>query len=128
MHRLQSGKGINAMIWKTKSAVRVSTAGLLLASALASAAAAQEVEDGRRLAENLCQRCHAIGESGESANSEAPPFREIAGRYSIWSLQEALAEGILVGHPDMPQFTLGPDEINALLSYWDTLTPARAKE
>lgn len=116
------------MIINTKNAARRLAIGLLLASGLAGSAAAQEMEAGRALAENLCQSCHAVGETGESANAEAPPFREIAGRYSVWSLQEALAEGILVGHPDMPEFTLDPDEINALLTYMDTLTPTEAKD
>jgi len=102
--------------------------GLLLAFPFGEPAAAQDLEKGRALAENLCQTCHAIGTTGESANAEAPPLREIAGRYSVWSLQEALAEGILVGHPDMPEFTLDPDEINALLGYMDTLTPREPKD
>lgn len=116
------------MIMNRKNTAHAFAAGLLLASGFASCAAAQELEQGRALAEALCQRCHAIGESGESADGAAPPFREIAGRYSVWALQEALAEGILAGHPDMPEFTLSPDEINALLSYMDTLTPYQAKE
>jgi len=96
---------------------------LALASALAPWAGAGELERGRNLAQDMCSTCHAIGGEGESANAEAPPFRVIAERYSVWNLQEALAEGILVGHPDMPQFTLEPDEINALLSYMETLGP-----
>jgi len=91
-------------------------------------ASATELETGRRLAEEMCAACHAIGQSGESANAEAPPFREIAGRYSVWNLQEVLAEGIMVGHEDMPQFTFTPGEINALLSYMDTLTPKGAQQ
>jgi len=98
------------------------------AAAVAPGTAAEPLKQGRALAEALCQRCHGIGHSGESADENAPPFRDIAGRYSVWALQEALAEGILVGHPDMPEFTLDPDEINALLSYMDTLTPPDATD
>ena len=96
---------------------------LALASAFTPWARAGELERGRDLAQTMCGACHAIGDDGDSANAEAPPFRVIAERYSVWNLQEALAEGILVGHPDMPQFTLEPDEINALLSYMETLGP-----
>ncbi|HWL21031.1 MAG TPA: cytochrome c, partial [Bradyrhizobium sp.] len=34
---------------------------------------------------------------------------------------EALAEGIVTGHPAMPEFQLSPDEIHDLLSYLKTL-------
>ena len=47
----------------------------------------------------------------------APPFRELSKRYPIENLAEALAEGIVVGHPAMPRFTFEPREINALLSH-----------
>ena len=77
--------------------------------------------DGRELAERLCARCHAIDAHGRSKLPVAPPFRVIANRYSVWGLQEALAEGIVVGHPQMPEFVLNPDEIYRLLTYMDTL-------
>ena len=79
--------------------------------------------DGRALAEEKCARCHAIGASGESRHMEAPSFREIAGRYPVWSLAEAFAEGIVTGHADMPEFKLEPAEIGALLSYLEGLPP-----
>ena len=116
------------MIMKTKTAVRAFVMALLPVCAVAGSAAAEDIEEGRELAEAMCHSCHAIGTSDRSANDAAPSFREIAGRYSIWSLQEALAEGILVGHPDMPEFALAPAEINALLSYWDTLTPRKGHD
>ncbi|CCD98421.1 conserved hypothetical protein [Bradyrhizobium sp. STM 3809] len=42
-------------------------------------------------------------------------------RYPIETLGEALAEGIVTGHPAMPQFELTPPEINDLLSYLKSL-------
>lgn len=42
-------------------------------------------------------------------------------RYPIESLGEALAEGIVTGHPAMPQFELTPEHIHHLLSYLKTL-------
>ncbi len=103
---------------------------LLMAMLLASAASlpvqADELAEGRELAEEMCGACHAIGPDDETGNAEAPTFSDIAGRYSVWNLQEALAEGIVVGHEDMPEFTLSPEQINALLSYMDTLSPQAA--
>jgi cytochrome c len=51
----------------------------------------------------------------------APPFRDLARRYAIEALGEALAEGIVVGHPAMPRFTFEPREIDALLAFLSDL-------
>jgi cytochrome c len=76
-------------------------------------------ERGRMIAKANCSRCHAIGKTGESANPKSPPFRKLSKKYPLSNLEEALAEGILVGHegPEMPQFQLSPDQIEALLAY-----------
>ena len=85
----------------------------------AYAADKELVERGHLIAKTNCSRCHAIGRKGESANPKAPPFRRIAKKYPLANLEEALAEGILVGHegPEMPQFKLSPEQIEALLAY-----------
>jgi mono/diheme cytochrome c family protein len=36
-------------------------------------------------------------------------------------LEEALAEGISTGHPDMPEFIFEPDQIEAILAYIGSL-------
>jgi mono/diheme cytochrome c family protein len=56
--------------------------------------------------------------------SLAPPFRTLSQRYPIENLAEALAEGIMTGHPAMPTFALDPRDIDALLAYIDGLAPA----
>jgi len=101
---------------------------MLLVSAASLPALADELAAGRELAEKMCGTCHAIGPEDETENAEAPTFMEIAGRYSVWNLQEALAEGIVVGHEDMPAFTLQPDQISALLTYMETLSPDSAQQ
>jgi cytochrome c len=72
---------------------------------------------GEAIAKRHCSRCHAIGETDASPMGLAPPFRDLSKRYPIESLEEALAEGIVVGHPAMPRFTFEPREINALLAF-----------
>jgi cytochrome c len=57
---------------------------------------------GESIAKRLCARCHAVGETGASPMGLAPPFRDLSKRYPIETLAEALAEGIVVGHPAMP--------------------------
>ena len=54
----------------------------------------------------------------------APPFRTLSQRYPIEMLAEALAEGIMTGHPAMPQFVFEPHDIDALLTYIDGLSPS----
>jgi mono/diheme cytochrome c family protein len=79
------------------------------------------VLEGRAIAERNCARCHAVGPAGESRHKLAPPFRTLSKRYVIGDLAEALAEGLVVGHKDMPEFTFEPDEIAALLAYLESL-------
>jgi mono/diheme cytochrome c family protein len=82
---------------------------------------ATAVEQGREIAETNCASCHAIGATGESPHATAPPFRTLSQNYPIESLSEAFAEGILVEHPDMPEFRLEPEQINALLAYIESV-------
>jgi mono/diheme cytochrome c family protein len=56
----------------------------------------------------------------------APPFRTLSEAYPVESLSEAFAEGILVGHPDMPEFRLEPAQINDLLAYIQSIQERRA--
>jgi mono/diheme cytochrome c family protein len=75
------------------------------------------IEDGRAIAEEQCSRCHALGSSDASPNPKAPVFRTILGRYAEDALANDLAEGIRIGHPDMPQITLRPEGVDALIAY-----------
>ncbi|MEM1047472.1 MAG: cytochrome c [Pseudomonadota bacterium] len=79
--------------------------------------------DGKAFAEANCARCHAIGRVGESPLAEAPPFRDLHTRYPIESLAEAFAEGIVTGHPEMPEFELDARQIDAILAYMKSLSP-----
>lgn len=96
---------------------------------LASGSGAQDnspVRKGELIAQRSCATCHAIATTGESTHKLAPPFRVLPLRYPVANLAEALAEGIVVSHKDMPQFTFDPDEIDALLAFIDALVPADA--
>jgi cytochrome c len=94
---------------------------LLLPVAGASADDAALIEKGRALIAENCSRCHAIGKQDASKHPEAPPFRDVMKRYPAEDLAEALAEGIVSGHPDMPEFTFEPDQIDAIVAYLDSL-------
>jgi mono/diheme cytochrome c family protein len=81
------------------------------------------VAKGRAILEMNCARCHAIGMEDSSHHEEAPPFRVVVTRYPPEDLAESLAEGIVSGHPDMPEFVFEPPEIEAILAYLGTLKP-----
>ncbi len=85
----------------------------------APAGAQSSVEIGRAIAKSNCSRCHAIGSRGKSPNPKSPPFRGLGKRYPLANLEEALAEGIVVGHQgaEMPRFQLSTAQIHALLAY-----------
>ncbi|WP_036255747.1 c-type cytochrome [Methylocapsa acidiphila] len=93
----------------------------LLLGALAANAQEGNPALGQRLAQEWCAKCHAIGLYGDSSLKEAPPFRELHKRYNVEDLAESFAEGIMVGHPTMPQFRFDPDQIQNLISYLKTL-------
>lgn len=79
------------------------------------------IKAGRQFAERNCARCHAIGQTGASLFDPAPPFRTFAGLWPLESLEEALAEGIVVGHPAMPEFKLTPRQIGNFIAYLETI-------
>lgn len=92
----------------------------------APARAEGQVARGERLVETHCASCHAIGRVGDSPAPEAPPFRTLSQNYRVDSLQEALAEGISVGHPAMPEFQFAPDDVNAIIAYLQSVQDDRA--
>ncbi len=85
-----------------------------------SATPSQEAR-GQAIAEANCSGCHAIGATGESPAPEAPPFRTLSRNYRVDTLAEALAEGISVGHPAMPQFQFEPDDVDAVIVYLQSI-------
>lgn len=102
--------------------------GILLALMFTLAACAQSgptdgysqtaiAASGHRVAQIKCARCHAIETAGDSANPSAPPFRDISRGVSIMTSRETLAEGIRIGHREMPPVRLTSAEIDALTAY-----------
>ena len=75
-----------------------------------------------------CSACHAVGLDDQSPNPRSPPLRDIASRYPVENLEEALAEGIYVGHNSpMPPFALEADEIADITAYLKHLNAQRAE-
>lgn len=81
----------------------------------------ERVQRGYAFAQANCASCHAIGRTGTSPLPAAPTFRALHLRYPVENLAEALAEGIVTGHPAMPQFRLEVGEIGDLIAYLKSL-------
>lgn len=79
------------------------------------------IERGGQLVATHCSSCHAVGATGESPAPEAPPFRYLSRNYRVASLEEALAEGITVGHPAMPQFQFETEDVSAIVQYLQSI-------
>ena len=76
---------------------------------------------GAAYAQTNCASCHAIGRTGDSPLAEAPHFRTLGQRYPVSDLGEAFAEGIVTGHPAMPQFTMSSRENADLIAYLQSI-------
>ncbi|OKO73090.1 c-type cytochrome [Bradyrhizobium sp. NAS96.2] len=92
----------------------------------APAPAGADQEQGRRLAQLYCARCHSIDRVSPSPLRIAPPFRTLHERYPVEMLQEALAEGIVTGHPTMPEFSFEPDQVNDFILFLKSLESSKA--
>lgn len=106
--------------------VRFVVIALTMSSALAGAAAAQEydpVKAGHDLVATYCSDCHATEATGASPLPAAPLFRDLHQRYDVEFLSEALVEGIVTAHPEMPQFEFDPEQAAAIIAYLKTLEP-----
>jgi mono/diheme cytochrome c family protein len=104
-----------------KQVLALAAIALLCACSHAPASPPNQEERGRAIAEQHCSTCHAVGRTGESPAPEAPPFRRLSENYRVDTLQEALAEGISVGHPAMPQFQFAPEDVDALIAYLQSI-------
>ena len=109
--------------------VRLMAAGVAACSAIVALAPAParseqlspQEQAGYGLVRTHCARCHAVGKTGESPLQGAPPFRTLHLHYPVESLEESLAEGIMTGHPAMPEFKFDPDQVGEVIAYLKSL-------
>jgi cytochrome c len=121
---MPAGSGRKAGRWR---AATLAACGFL---AVASAQAAEKdlTHKGEVLVKEHCGRCHAIGREGASPHPDAPPFRTLSRNYPVEDLAESLAEGIVSGHPDMPIFVFGPQDVAAIIDYLQSIQDEPAPE
>lgn len=113
---------------RSEGGVRASLALAALLAVLPAPVLASEAgaaQRGLTFARVNCSRCHAIDRVSASPLTIAPPFRDLHLRYPVESLAEAFAEGIVTGHPSMPEFRLPPDQIGDLIAFLKTFERRR---
>ena len=78
---------------------------------------------GGQLYRKHCAECHAIAPGETSTAANAPAFPSLGGDWPVSALQEALAEGILVGHadPPMPEFSFTAQQVDDLIAYLESV-------
>src|SRR5271154_2347481 len=104
-------------------------AGLAVATAVLALASPARSDDtlspaaqrGLVIVRTNCARCHAVDKVSESPLKVAPPFRTLHQRYPVEALEEPLAEGIVTGHPTMPEFRFDPGQVGDVIAYLKTL-------
>jgi cytochrome c len=100
----------------TRIPAMIAAAALVLLAGL-HPTSAEDLTLGEALLAKKCGACHAVRRTGDSPDKQAPAFRTLSKRYPIESLEEALGEGIMSGHPDMPEFNFDADEVGAIIAY-----------
>jgi len=120
---LRPGDTSNRVMTGLKLTFRLTLGCLLALTGLSAPAAA---ESGEVLVRRHCGGCHAVGATGDSPEPAAPKFRQLHQRYDPEALGEALAEGILTGHPLMPEFRFEPKDVQSIILYLKSLQSKQA--
>ena len=103
-------------------------AAAVLVTAASSAFADDDLKRGEQLLQQKCAPCHAIGKTGDSPRKDAPAFRTLSQRYPVEQLEESLGEGIMSGHPDMPEFSFDADEVGDIIAYLKSIQQPAPKK
>ncbi len=78
---------------------------------------AADASNGERLAMRWCSACHVVANDQREANADAPPFEEIAKRFS----EPGLTTFLLDPHAKMPDMNLTRFEAADIAAYVGTL-------
>jgi len=100
--------------------IAAASVGMLIQTGLSARAAealSPTEQRGRVLVMTHCSRCHSVDKVTPSPLAIAPPFRTLHQRYPVDDLQEPLAEGIVTGHPTMPEFRFDAGQVGDVIAY-----------
>ena len=90
-------------------------------AANAAEALSPAAQRGLTFVRTNCASCHSVSKVGGSPLAIAPPFRNLHLNYPVENLEEALGEGIVTGHPTMPEFRLDPGQVSDVIAYLKSL-------
>jgi mono/diheme cytochrome c family protein len=76
---------------------------------------------GHDLVSDNCSGCHSVEKTGDGPHATAPHFRDLHQRYDVDFLMEALVEGVIAAHPDMPEFQFSVENATAIVAYLKSL-------
>lgn len=103
-------------MWRERHHFSVALA--ILAVCVVSADAQRSPETrGEDVLNRHCAMCHAIGRSGTSPDSKAPPFRTLHQRVPLEQLELLVGNSLLSGHPQMPAFSFQQQDVSAITRY-----------
>jgi len=77
----------------------------------------KDTERGERLLRRHCARCHIVGLAGKPTPNSAPMFRNLSKTISMDNLANSLSDGVLTGHPKMPNFYFTSKEVDVIMAY-----------
>jgi mono/diheme cytochrome c family protein len=100
---------------------------LLLTGAWSGAGQALDPEHqrARALLEDMCARCHAVGETGQSPERLAPPFRSFGEKLYDTDFASRLQEGLTTMHRDMPTFRFNRRDAAAVVNYLKSIQQSK---
>jgi cytochrome c len=89
----------------------------VILTGMAAHASSMAEERGLLLARANCASCHAVQGAAASPDSAAPRFQDLQRTYPDRTMEEIVAEGLMVDHPLMPVFTIDPGDLQDVLAY-----------
>jgi mono/diheme cytochrome c family protein len=107
--------------FRTILAASATISALLPSLARGEEAPSPAAQRGLVFVRSHCARCHSIDKVSRSPLVTAMPLRTLHERYPVESLEEPLAEGIITGHPSMPEFRLDPGQVADVIAYLKSL-------
>jgi cytochrome c2 len=108
-----------------RAAVVVPTALILLSATPDVGFSSEMTSRGKSILLEKCGRCHAVEAVGESRLKNAPPMRDIYGRFAPRELEAELQEGMVSKHKQMPQIEFSQEDVAAIMAYLYELASGR---
>lgn len=92
-----------------------------ISSGQQSIAQDKQMELGEAIVRGSCAACHALNSDQTGPHPQAPSLARLAQSYPVALLAEALAEGIMTGHADMPVFEFDAESVDHIITYLESI-------